>query len=329
MVQSQIIGACGGIEKDDRGRPLTPAGQTAIEELLVRALTSTEKWPFTRSGADGTTRSDTMIGDVAAEILVQRWGKPQLFDIYATLGARERQRLELRNTWLKKCGKPPAPLPPKVVSLPDDKVRPLLEAVQRATTPETRLASVGALENLGLAGLPAVRRFLRTVKPDDPSHGPLESLARRLALTIEEVRFTEDSVTPSEEVRHRAEAFRGKPVTSERLMAFLFWASDKTPPGARGIRITMERPGDDTGTSFSVTLVVDRPGRKGRPRELAVHKAILRDHEMLMNETLGCFPGSITSSEIGWKTFVRELTTAFQSTPEQYLLVQVGYEEER
>jgi hypothetical protein len=332
-VRLQIIRACGGVKKDWRGQALSPATQAAIEGLLVRALTDTEEESSARGGPDGKEVRNPTIGDLAAEILVERWNRPQLFDIYGHFGARERQKLGLRNLWLKKCGKVPIPVPPerKVDPLPDEKVRPLLAAVQHAATAEERQASLEALEKLGLPALPAMRRFLQPTKPGPPASGPLGSLARRIALTVEEVRFTDNSARPSQEFRRRAEAYRGKPITDAGLLELIRSMTEDPPQGIRGINVTMERPGDDTGASLIVTLVADRPPRKGLLPQLTTRKTIVVDRTAIMDE-LGGLAGvgrRPALSEVDWKQFSEKLRSALQSSPEQYLLVRIGCEEMR
>jgi hypothetical protein len=328
-VQSKIISACEDIQQDCRARPLSAAVQTAMEDLLALALRNTEQCPFRWSSGDKSSRADTMIADLAAKALVRRWGKPQLFDIYATYGSRDRQRIEVKNVWLKKRGKPPIPLRPTITQLPDSRVRPLLEAVQRATTPEARHESICAVEKLGLAALPAMHGYLPNLKLNDPAHAPLERSVRQMSLTIGQVQFTEDSVSPNDEVRQRAEALRSVPITSERLMEFLFVTADKLPRGARGVRMTVEREGDDSGATASITLIADRPGQKKRPRELTVRKAIFLGRETVLDASFGCFRGELSSPDLGWSEFANRLAVSLQSPPGQYLLVQIGWEEER
>ena len=46
-----------------------------------------------------------MLGDLAAEALAGRLGEPKLFDITDPLQVRARQRVEVKNAWLRRRGK--------------------------------------------------------------------------------------------------------------------------------------------------------------------------------------------------------------------------------
>ncbi len=185
QVRSLVVSLLREPEKDLRGKPLTPAAEAAVEDLLAAALDDREEEWSSRSTGKGVVRDPTL-GDLAAEALVERWGRPQLFNIYGPLGTKERQRLEVKNVWLKKRGKEPVPVPAarKIAPAPEAQVQPLLDAVRGAQTAAGRRAPLAALEKLGLPALPAVRKALCELKAADPARAELEALAARLALTM-------------------------------------------------------------------------------------------------------------------------------------------------
>jgi hypothetical protein len=91
------------------------------------------------------------------------------------------------------------------------------------------------------------------------------------------------------------------------------------------VAITLERPADDTGARLVVTLVPDRPTRKGRSPQLTIRPRILQDNQEIMNTTLwlsGTVRG-VGAEELGWKELSKNLATALAATPDQYLLIQV------
>ena len=112
-------------------------------------------------------------------------------------------------------------------------------------------------------------------------------------------------------------------------MDFLLWTGDKIPRGGRGIRSQSSAQDTTQGAAATITVIADRPGQKGRPRELTIRKTVVRGRETLIDASFGCFRGNIASSELGWSDFAAKLATAVQSPPEQYLLIQLGWEEER
>jgi len=135
----------------------------------------------------------------------------------------------------------------------------------------------------------------------------------------------------SDDLNCLVDSFRGKPVSSERFMSLLSTATGQTLPGTRGIKIRLERLGNDRGASLLVTLVVDKPARKGLSPQLATRQTIIVDRTATMDGH-GLVAGvgrTVSLLEIDWKGFAAKLQTALQCRPEQYLLVQVGCEEMR
>src|SRR5262249_24878911 len=161
------------------------------------------------------------IGDLAAEALVQRWAQPHLFDIYAPLSVRQRQRIELKNIWLKKHDREPLPVPArrKVEPASESTVRPLLQAVRDAKTAESRRGALAAVKKLGLPALLAMSGLLRDMNPTDPAHDDLRAAAQEIALTVAEARFSTDSIKPGLELKKQVEGLQGKPITKTAFLS--------------------------------------------------------------------------------------------------------------
>ena len=211
-VQCEILEACRAIEQDCRGRPLSAAVQAAMEELLALALTNTEPWPFTRYSGDKGTRGDTTIGDVAAEVLVQRWGKPQLFDIYETFGAPRPPAVRVEERLVEKVRQAAQTVAGRNRPAAGRPCRPL--AASGPPGGDGRSATRrGSSHGRPGPGRPARGTEVpaQRAAPGDPARAPLESSMCRMALTIAEVRFSEDSFVPSGELRQRASACAERP----------------------------------------------------------------------------------------------------------------------
>src|SRR5439155_16983578 len=118
--------------------------------------------------------------------LSRLWHQPAAFVIEASLHTRDRQRVELQNSWRKKQGLAalPVPAPRPIERARDSTIGPLLQALRTATTAGERQAARRAIEALGLAALPAVKDALATAKAGDPAAAELRTLMTRLAAVV-------------------------------------------------------------------------------------------------------------------------------------------------
>ena len=153
---------------------------------------------------------------------------------------------------------------------PDAKVSaPLVRAVVDAKTPADRLAAVGAIEKLGLPALPAVLKAADPLAADYLGRAALRDLAARLALVVAETRFGDDSAKPTDAVCRRVESLRDQPVTPDGVpRPAPGLVRRPARGGAGGVRLTLERVGDDTGVLLLVTLARDRPACRAGPAAL-------------------------------------------------------------
>ena len=327
-VRSCIVESCRDLKHDLRNRGLTQEVQASIDDLLAKALIDTEE----TSRSDGRS-TDPAIGDLAADVLAQRWHQPKLFDICGHLGVRERQRYEMRNLWLKSRGQPTVNVPSarKIKPVSDDHVRPLLKAVRSAKTLDARQAALVRLEGMGVPALPALRGFLAAIGRQHPANADLQAVVRRLSLRIEELRFTEDSAPASEEVRKLIEAFRGKTVTGDGVVDQIVSATRNLPGGVRGIRLAWERSGNDTGVTLRARLVADKPPQRGLLPQLATHELIVLGQKPYLGATgvPGCPGRKAAVPRDAFDMFSRMVKTPLQSDPGEYLLIELSCDEAR
>jgi hypothetical protein len=196
----------------------------------------------------------------------------------------------------------------------------LLEAIRHAGTSPARRALLQQVEKLGLSALPAVRQFLTKMKADEVGRSDLEDLARRLALTVAVVNFTQDSVKPGSEFLGRLEACRGKPIHSQVLGDLVFSTIRELPPDCRGIRVTADRPGDYLGVRLIVTLIADKPRAELGLWEARVWESLLLDGRSVVVEVGN--PGAQASvAAINWKGFPSRLQALLlRAKPNQSVL---------
>ena len=226
------------------GGSLTPAKvkaddaswRAAVEDLLVKALDDDER----RLGMSGTwgekSFSDPRICDVAGQVLWSRWPKKYTFDIAASPAIRDRQRLELKNTWRKQHGLPPLelPHPPQIHRMSEDELRPFWNAVLQAVNEQDRSKAVSAIEARGLSALPAARKLLATIPVAAPSRPTLEGLVRRLSVVVREI-IVDVAVPDDHALAKASKTLVGKPLTAEQFVDLILAYTRQPPPHVPGI----------------------------------------------------------------------------------------------
>jgi hypothetical protein len=150
-------------------------------------------------------------------------------------------------------------------------------------------------------------------------------------VTVAVARFDDDSAQPSQELRDGLAALSGKPVSATALMNFLRWSIRRLPPGARGIKLALERSGDDSGAELIVTLVADKSAAQDLSPQVSMSHEILLDRETLSSgETVMAGIGrGVTLEEVDWGEQRGDLKKGLAARPEQYLLIKLGCEEVR
>ena len=96
-------------------KPLADSTLTAMERLLVGALEDTEERSGLNMRRKGKSISDPRICDLAALHLAEQWPGQYAFDIVASFGERERQRLANLNVWRRKNNLPEVTAPARVM----------------------------------------------------------------------------------------------------------------------------------------------------------------------------------------------------------------------
>jgi len=255
-VQIDIVESVGNLGQDNSDR-LPFAVSTARDELLVQSLANTER--SRTAGHWGSERQvdDPRYCDLAAYYLSVLWKLPQPFDFHSPLLTRERYRIDLVNTWRERQGLQLLPIPAshRVKRLPDAVVKPKLDALLGATNDADRQKAIAAIEELGLPALPAAREFLAGTKPDHPAYAELRKMVLRLACIVREIEFSRFSARPDKETQETLDRFKGKPLDIEGLARMSLKITDPLPKGIEGIAVEMDREGDDSGVTLTVTLV--------------------------------------------------------------------------
>jgi hypothetical protein len=232
--------------------------QDVAESLLIETLDDTEmRYGMSISHGDERTEAPRVC-DLAASALVDRWEKPDLFKLGGSPRNRNRQILELKNIYLKKLGKEPLPLPaPRTVTrAPEKRLAPLLDAVRTAKRPDDCRVGLLALESLGLPALPSVREALADLPADHPTRTHLAALASRLGFRIAEARFADNTVDTGDKLRERVSSLQNTNLTEQGFLDLLGDLIKDLPAGACSVCVDFERPGDDTGATLVVYLVV-------------------------------------------------------------------------
>jgi hypothetical protein len=256
MLSVMSSGLGGGLRTGESGPAQKAEVEKAVERLLVAALDDAEAREGMSGSWDGKSFQDPRVCDFAGHILAQRLPKKYVFDLSAPLGEREQQRLAMINVWRTEQKLPPRRLPKakRIAPAPAATTAPLLAKVVEANSVDERTTAISAIEKLGLAALPAVRQRAANLDAKHAARSDLAALAARLASTVDEIIFTEQSVAPSDALRRRLLEAKGKPLNGKAYVAELLAAAGNLPAGAKGARLWAVRNGDDTGVTLRVEL---------------------------------------------------------------------------
>ena len=103
------------------------------------------------------------------------------------------------------------------------------------------------------------------------------------------------------------------------------------PPETRGIKLSLEREGNDTGAILLVSLIPDKPRRKGLGQHMDTHKRIVVGTNRIEGgfEVLAGISRDAELSEVRFGKFDEKLKTALDARPDEYLLVEIRCAERR
>lgn len=227
----------------------------AIEELLIAMLADDRE-------VRGTWSSGGRLCDLAGEHLSARWPERYRFDVTASPGERDRQRVVAQNAWRATRALPPLPVPGQVSLNPAQR-----EAVGLALD---RLlqgdgAAASELEALGPAALNDVEARLNAMAPDHPAVEPLRGLAGRLSLTALDVRISAQGADPDAAWRERLQALRGRHLNDPAVVAVLTAAADGLPSGAKGLELGFGRLAGGAGVVVTAAFLGPVEAKSRRP----------------------------------------------------------------
>jgi hypothetical protein len=243
----------------------------AVERLLIELLDDREDRLDMSAGTGRNSISYPRVADLAAMTLCRLTPARYAFDFSAPLTARDRGLLQLKNSWRRSQGLQslPAATPRSVAILSDEALRPLLDELLCSQGAE-RANVQKQIEHLGLGALPAARRRFNQTGKEHPSRVALDYLVRRLACTVAEVKLAPQSLSLDERLNARLNAMQGKPFGPAALVQVVDELLKHLPAEVYGLRLTVERAGDDTGIAVTFDLLsatrAAQLGRSGRGR---------------------------------------------------------------
>lgn len=298
----------------------SPVIRDAIDSILAAALEDQEEYPSLSYGNTFEPR----VCDCSAQVLASRWKQADSFDINGTLQARNRQRLQLKNDWLTRQGLAPVPIPaqPEIRRAPEAQMRPLLRRIQDARSPEDLEEPEKSIMALGLPALLAVKEMLASLKQDHPAHDWLEFVAKRLACIVREVHFGAESAAPPKDLKKLIDGQVGKPLAATNIVGLVLAVIQDLPPGITGIKLIIEREGDDTGVSMMVELTTRRVHQGGTERGWSIMESIYVDKKPSHNSS-GTSEIDFGRRKLHWALCAYRLTRAFAARPDQPLFVRL------
>ncbi len=112
------------------------------------------------------------------------------------------------------------------------------------------------------------------------------------------------------------ESLRGKPISGPTLLGLLRTTTKSLPAASRGVSLTPERMGDDTGVE---------PAQKGLAPQLIVPERVIRGERNLRDLTRGLtgVNRELGIDEVEWTGFMQDVDKALEAGPDEYLLVRV------
>jgi hypothetical protein len=308
---NQVIAAIGAL-RTCASKDVTV--QREIDELLIYEC-------------DDTRNSDQRVCDASAEALAKRMGRSFKLDSTATPKARDRQIWQLKNAWLAKHGLKPSPPPAQVIikRLPDEQVLPFIGEVVYAQAKEACHEAAGRLVALGLGALPAIRENDRLAPPGHPAELELKRVTAQISVTVQEAQFEKESIKPPADLNRKVSGWRGEPLTAQKVVDLVVALLSKPPSEVGGIRLQIDREGDNTGVRVSIGLLPRRRNVLGVPGKYIFEKFITVNGKGLYG-TMGSHAAQGLADDI-W--FARYLQNALDGPIDTCLEVRLTAWEEK
>jgi hypothetical protein len=300
--------------------PLPPECMSAIENLLVEAL----KDEAPRTGLSCTWGdvgfTDPRVCDVAGFLLSQTFGDRYRFDIEAPLGARNRARRVLKNTWRKAHDLPPLPPPgPKVKPLKDIDLDRYLLSLLGAEEEASRRVLAASIRKLGLPALPAVKAALKDLPEDHAARPALMRLARELSLVVRVVEIDDRSLPVDERLRTSLDTLVGCEFDSGYFVELLSLWWEINPGPQVWFRLEAHRDGDDSGVVLRLTLEPPQEHETPRPGQYRSTRSVMIGNRRILG-------GTLTRQWIGagaFKTLADHIDRALASAPSEPIRIVV------
>jgi hypothetical protein len=310
---------------EEQQKPLAPNVEQAIDQVLIEELDDYRE----RTGMSGSWGdkefSNPRLCDLSGHVLAERWRQPAWFDLSGSSKTRDRQRVELKNVWLKKQGKDPLPLPvsKKIEPLSNLQIHPLFQRLEAASSAEERANACKRLVASGLPALHAVQEKLRTLKPNDPAYADIKAMAAQMATIVEDVQFSKDSAPPPKDFRKQVDALRGQPLTESQAVDLIRTLTGALPPGITGIKLSIDREGDGTGMTLGITLTSKKISQPGIAHGWEIYESI-SVNGLNTNNSSGSCSWELGVCKENWEGFAEHLRKVLEAPPEHYISIRVG-----
>jgi hypothetical protein len=202
-------------------------------------------------------------------------------------------------------------------------MRPLLKNLEIAASPEEQTEAEKPLLALGSRALPNIRERLVILKPDQPGYAHIKELAAKMACIVDDIQFSKESATPTKDFRKQVDALRGKPLNHGQVAELLRTFASALPAGVTGIKMSIDREGDDTGVSLAVTLTTKKVAQQGTQKGWDTFERISVNGRNTHN-SFGFCSWDYGLSQEYWQEFATQLRKALEAPPEQSFSVRVG-----
>jgi hypothetical protein len=289
----------------------------AVEEVLAASLDDTEARHGIGGSYGGKSFEDPRIGDVAAHFLSVRWKEKYSFDLEATPKERDRQRIDCINQWRKGRGEEPLPLPGsrKVASLPEETIRPLLNALRESKTVEEAKKAVEAVEKLGLPALGPLHAALPDLHDGHVSREAALDLARRLSTIVAEVKIVEGPRSPDTSLKMMLDEIRGRPLSPRSFIGVLLRVTTEPPEGVLGVELTASRDEDLTGMVLQVKLLETAARKTGTQVFWSTSFTVVAGTKALLSSS-GSTSIEYGRTEKAYEELARAISQAVSSAPD-------------
>jgi hypothetical protein len=233
------------------------ARAAAMQRVLVDLLQDKNACVGSYFGFGETRLSGPRICDAANFALAHFWPDRYSFHQSSSLFDRNRECLLMLNRWRTANGLRSLLLPtrPAIPGTSASTLRRLLVHWTHAAFPRQRIQLEAAIQQIGLAAIPAIRAAREQAGEASPIAQGLLPLEMGLSCIIREVRIASRGfVIGTEGIRHLTQ-LKGQPFTATACSDLIIYFMSRLPPHASGLRFYAYRDNDGSGFLIRVTFL--------------------------------------------------------------------------